>query len=105
MFVAASFSLRSLLDFLPLVRGGEGNGKPLNYEFPSYLEEELREDPTWAVGSCSSVRTSLLASGGAAFGITAFVTWPMTNVSGGLEGPRGLSSCTWASVAGAALVS
>ena len=55
MFVAASFSLHSLLEFLPLVRGGEGAGKPSDFEFPSNLEEELREEPAWDVGSCSSV--------------------------------------------------
>ena len=66
MFMAASFSLRSILDFLPLVRGGEGAGKPSDSEFRSDLEEELSEEPAWVVGSRSSVRTSLLASGGAA---------------------------------------
>ena len=105
MFVAASFSLRSLLDFLPLVRGGEGAGKPLDSEFPSDLEGELREEPTWVVGSCCSVRTSLLASGGATFGLTAFATWPMATISGGPEGLGGFSSCTGDSTVGAASVS
>ena len=105
MFVVASFSLRSLLDFLPLVRGGEGAGKPSDSDFPSDLEEELREEPAWAVGSSSSVRTSLLASGGAALGVSAFTTWSATTVFRGMEGPGGFSSCTGASVAGSTSVS
>ena len=35
MFETASFSLRSLFVFLPLVRGGEGAKKSLDSEVPS----------------------------------------------------------------------
>ena len=43
MFEAASFSLRSLLVFHPLVRGGEEAVKSLELEFPSELDEGTKD--------------------------------------------------------------
>ena len=48
MFEAASFSLRSLLVFCPLVRGGEGAIKSLESEFPSDPDEGTKDvNPAW----------------------------------------------------------
>ena len=48
MFEAASFSLRSLLVFFPLVRGGEGAEKSSESEVPSDLEEGTKDaNPAW----------------------------------------------------------
>jgi len=105
MFVAASFSLLSLLVFRPLVRGGEGAEKPSDSEFPSDLEEESREantKPSWVGGSCSGIRTPFLVAGGAALGEASFPTWPMETFSGGTERPGGVSPCTGSSVAATA---
>ena len=48
MFEDASFSLRSLLVFSPLVRGGEGAENSSGTELPSDLEERTKEaSPAW----------------------------------------------------------
>ena len=47
MFEAASFSLRSLFVFHPLVRGGEGAEKSSDLEVPS--DKGTKDaSPTWA---------------------------------------------------------
>ena len=52
MFEAASFSLRSLLVFHPLVRGGEGAVKYSKSEFPSDPDEGTKDtNPAWARAS------------------------------------------------------
>ena len=52
MFEVASFSLRSLLDFFPLVRGGEGVVKSSESEFPFDPDEGTKDaNPTWAGAS------------------------------------------------------
>lgn len=105
MFVVASLSLRSLLVFRPLVRRGEGAERPPASEYPSDLDEEFREakmKPTGAEDLGSYVRTSLLAPGVAMLGEAAFAIWSTTTVSGGSEGPGGLSSYTGASAAATA---
>ena len=48
MFEAASFTLRSLLVFRPLVRGGEGAEKSLGSEFLSNPDEGTKDaNPAW----------------------------------------------------------
>ena len=48
MFEAASFSLRSLLVFRPLVRGGEGAEESFGSELPSNPKEGTKEaSPAW----------------------------------------------------------
>ena len=48
MFEAASFSLRSLLAFRPMVRGGEGADKYSGSELPSDPEEGTKDvNPSW----------------------------------------------------------
>ena len=51
MFEAASFSLRSLLVFHPLVRGGEGAVKSLESEFPSNPNEGTKDSNPASVGA------------------------------------------------------
>ena len=49
MFEVASFSLRALLVFRPLVRGGEGAVKYLGSKLPSDPEEGTKDaSPSWA---------------------------------------------------------
>ena len=52
MFEAASFSLRSLLVFRPLVRGGEGVVKSSELEFP-YDPDEGTKDANPALAGAS----------------------------------------------------
>ena len=52
MFEATSFSLRSLLVFRPLVRGGEGAVKSSESEFPFEPDEGTKDaNPAWARAS------------------------------------------------------
>ena len=49
IFEAASFSLRSLFVFRPLVRGGEGAENSSKLEVPSDPEEGTKDaNPAWA---------------------------------------------------------
>ena len=49
IFEAASFSLRSLFVFRPLVRGGEGAEKSSKSEVPSVPKEGTKDsNPAWA---------------------------------------------------------
>ena len=78
IFVAASFSLLSLLVFRPLVRGGDRAEMLVESEFPSELEESdlasFEEDVPESTGSM------VLGAAGAA-------------AATGSEGPRSSPSC------------
>ena len=73
MFEAASFSLRSLFVFRPLVRGGEGAEKSSESEVPS--NDGIKDaDPAWAKVSRIKALGSFFEPGEAGFGEACSVT-------------------------------
>ena len=69
IFEAASFSLRSLFVFCPLVTGGEGAEKSLESEVPSDPEEGTKDsNPTWVEVSWSNALGSFIELEEAGFG-------------------------------------
>ena len=73
MFEAASFSLRSLFVFHPLVRGGEGAEKSSDSEVPS--DKGIKDaGSTWARVSRIKTLGSFFEPGEAGFGETCSAT-------------------------------
>ena len=71
MFEAASFSLRSLFFFRPLVRGGEGAEKSSESEVPS--DDGIKDaGPAWAEVSRIKALGSFFEPGEAVFGEACF---------------------------------
>ena len=86
IFEAASFSLRSLFVFRPLVREGEGAKKSSESENPSNPEEGSKDaNPAWDEVSWSNALGSFIEPEEASFGEACSGT-----VSKGSGGPRGL---------------
>ena len=73
MFEAASFSLRSLFVFRPLVRGGEGAEKSSESEVPS--DDGIKDaGPAWDEVSQIKTLGSFVETGEAGFGETCSAT-------------------------------
>ena len=93
MFEDALFSLRSLLVFCPLVRGGEGAVKSWESEFPSNPDEGTKDAIlAWDGASWPDAWKEF---GGASLGEASFAEGATRTVFEGLEG----IACTWSSTA------
>jgi len=100
MFEAASFSLCSLLDFFPLVRGGEGAEKSLGSEASSELVEGTKTaSPAREEVLGSEVWVSLMEPEEVGLGENDFAGGALTLVDGAAEGLGRVSPCVGSSYA------